>query len=166
MINDVAMIVIACMAAMTDVRTRKIPNMLIATSFIVATVVISIQGGIHATLDGLTAMVLTIAVLLIPFALGILGGGDVKLLGVLALWSGKEGMAYIFFGTSFVGAIMALWMILRHNNPKVVLRHLFNQCMAIFLGRKLLEVSEPYIISHIPYAVPILFGVLIEVMVK
>lgn len=60
----------------------------------------------------------SLLVFLVVFAIGIavfalkwMGGGDVKLLAVLALWTGKEAVAELFIYTGMLGGVMALALL-------------------------------------------------------
>lgn len=67
------------------------------------------------------AAFLTAAVL---FRLGWMGGGDVKLIGALALWAGPAGIVEFMVLTSLAGGVVSLaclawagWARLRHRAP-------------------------------------------------
>jgi prepilin peptidase CpaA len=64
--------------------------------------------------EHLLAMALALAILLPLFALDLLGGGDVKLLAVVALWLGMSELAPLLILVGITGGIFALfWLTLR-----------------------------------------------------
>ena len=70
--------------------------------------------GVPAPLDHLLAMGLALLVLLPPFALNMLGGGDVKLLAAVALWLGKDQVTALLILVGIVGGLFALcWLAMR-----------------------------------------------------
>lgn len=119
-----------------DLRTRTIPNLLnlaialLAIPFWWSTGLhlwpdAAIQAGIAAVLFGLFA---------IAFALNAMGGGDVKLIGALALWLPFPAVVVLLIVMSVSGGVLTLAMFLRHR----------------FAGRT----GQP----EIPYGVAIAFG--------
>lgn len=57
------------------------------------------------------------------FSLGLMGGGDVKLLAVLSLWAGWPGSAHLLFLTAICGGVLvALILVLRATLPKLWFR--------------------------------------------
>jgi prepilin peptidase CpaA len=103
--------IIVVYAAFSDVLSMKISNkvsiVLFAAFFLLAPFVLGIKViGWH---------VLTFAVVLGLtfglFAAGLLGGGDAKLLAVIALWLGLESIGpYLFYVTIFGGALAVLFI--------------------------------------------------------
>ena len=84
---------IASLACVTDLRTRRIPNVLTFGAALAGLLYQFVSGGIdglgHAALGWLVGAVIFI----LPFALGGLGGGDVKLLAALGAWLGPADVA-------------------------------------------------------------------------
>ena len=84
---------IASLACVTDLRTRRIPNVLTFGAALAGLLYQFVSGGIdglgHAALGWLVGAVIFI----LPFALGGLGGGDVKLLAALGAWLGPGDVA-------------------------------------------------------------------------
>jgi len=95
-------------AAVIDLRTRRIPNILTfggAAAGIVANVVLSHQTGLIASGTGWLAGV---AILFIPFLLRGVGGGDVKLLAAAGAWGGPIFAFQTAFFGALVGSLVAL----------------------------------------------------------
>lgn len=68
-----------------------------------------------ATIDwqmDLAAMLLTFAIGYVIFALRLMGGGDVKLIIVLALWVGWEKLAMFGFNFAVLGGILSIIILL------------------------------------------------------
>jgi prepilin peptidase CpaA len=99
-------------AAGFDVRTRRIPNLLCVAFLFVGLVLRAVTGGLGALALGLAGAAIGVALLLAPFALRLLGGGDVKLLGAIGGWLG---VATIFhaalFGLALLGALSIAMML-------------------------------------------------------
>ncbi len=99
---------IASLACVTDLRTRRIPNTLTFGAALAGLLYQSVSGGVdglgHAALGWLVGAVIFI----VPFALGGLGGGDVKLLAALGAWLGPEDVLWLSLYAGVAGGVMAL----------------------------------------------------------
>jgi prepilin peptidase CpaA len=94
-----------------DVYQRRIPNWLVLTGA-VGGIAFSLNEGGLSLYDSLLGLVLGIAILFIPFALGWLGAGDVKLLGAMGALLGVSSLPRVFFYTALSGMVLALVSIL------------------------------------------------------
>jgi len=163
----IPLLVLLIVAAGIDLRSRRIPNWLnlallaagLSQSF---TALHTISPG-QSTLGILAGFGLTF----ILFAMGALGGGDVKLLAAVGAWTGPAGVLFVFCAAGVAGLIIvvsqALWQkrlhTLIHNSTLLAinLAHL-NQVgveHAIATGKSTRSINRP-----LPYAVPVLLGVL------
>ena len=103
-----------------DLRTRTIPNeltlavALLALPFWWASGLslwpdVALQLGIAAGMFGLFAF---------AFAIGAMGGGDVKLIGALALWLPWQAMLLVLVIMSIAGGALTLAMLVPHRLAK------------------------------------------------
>jgi prepilin peptidase CpaA len=97
-------------SAVSDVRSYLIPNW---TSLLIAGIfpVVAILTPYAHLWAGLATGVGVFALGLVLFALGWLGGGDVKLLSALALWCGPSRLAPFTIIVCLAGAALALFML-------------------------------------------------------
>ena len=84
------------MAAFFDLKVRRIPNWLIGVGAFLG-VVINGLAGTSQLFQSVAGFVVAIVVLLLPFALGWIGAGDVKLFGVIGALLGLRWLPRIFF---------------------------------------------------------------------
>lgn len=94
-------------AAVTDIRTRKIPNVIpagIVILFFAAAVALPDLNWLGATATAAAVFVFG-AVL---FATGKVGGGDVKLMAATALWAGASGIVPLLVVTALAGGVLAI----------------------------------------------------------
>ncbi|MDD3852946.1 MAG: prepilin peptidase [Syntrophomonadaceae bacterium] len=105
---NIVLVILCLIAAVYDVRWRRIPNMLVLTGIIIGLLYNSLQGGGPAFLIALLGLGLGIALLLIPFILGGMGAGDVKLLGMIGALMGPVFVVNTFLWTALWGGGMAL----------------------------------------------------------
>lgn len=93
-------------AAVTDVLTRKIPNVIPAGMvilFFAAAIALPDLNWLGAT--AIAAAVFLFGAIL--FATGTIGGGDVKLLAAAALWAGVSGIVPLIVVTALAGGVLA-----------------------------------------------------------
>jgi prepilin peptidase CpaA len=106
---------IASLACVTDLRTRRIPNVLTFGAALAGLLYQAVSGGVdglgHAALGWLVGAVIFI----VPFALGGLGGGDVKLLAALGAWLGPGDILWLSLYTGVAGGVMALVVSTRYG---------------------------------------------------
>ena len=70
---------------MDDVRSRKVHNPLVVTLFVLTLVGTIYVRGIVGSIPGAAALMIALIATIPMFAMGVLGGGDVKLFAVFAL---------------------------------------------------------------------------------
>jgi prepilin peptidase CpaA len=145
----------------SDVRSRRIPNLLCGVGMLVGL-------GLNTLLfgwDGLAAsgsgLLANIALLLFPFAMGGIGGGDVKMMGAIgALLGLRAGLIALVVGITFGGVVMAIHLARRRQLGKT-LQRVGTMTSASILTRSVeplrLSAANPGAIS-LPYSVPLGLG--------
>lgn len=104
---DLVILLVSALVAFFDLRIRKIPNWLIGIGLICGFLLNSIQGAGHLV-QSITGFMLGIAVLIVPFALGWIGAGDVKLFGVVGALLGVQWLPRVFFYSAVVAGLLAI----------------------------------------------------------
>ncbi len=99
------------LAAYFDVREYRIPNRL--SLFIAALYPVHVAASAQPVdwVGGLVVAAIVLAVLLALYAFRAVGGGDVKLMTVTAMWAGPAAMAEFLVVTTLVGGLLALLVI-------------------------------------------------------
>ena len=101
-------------ASCFDVLTLRIPNLIPVGLIGLFALEILVGHSVQAPLDHFLAMALALLILLPLFASNMLGGGDVKLLAVIALWLGMHKLAALLILVGIFGGIFALfWLAMR-----------------------------------------------------
>ncbi|AMY12263.1 Flp pilus assembly protein, protease CpaA [Luteitalea pratensis] len=114
----------ALVACATDVRSRRIPNVLTVSAALLALLCRLLVGGPWALIGGLLGGVVGFLLFLPLFAVRGLGGGDVKLLGALGAWIGSNLVLWTALYTALCGGVMALGLALWHGVLRRTLGHL------------------------------------------
>ena len=106
-------ICIFAVVAFGDIRTRRIPNEMIVAILVLAAFRIAIDGDPRAGLFTLAASAALFVSTFLLFWRGLLGGGDVKLIGATALLVGYHNLFEFLFVMSVSGALMAVAVLAR-----------------------------------------------------
>ncbi len=155
---------VATLAAVCDVRTGRVPNVLTfgaaAAGFAFST--------LHAGLSGLGTSLLGCLVgfvLFLPlFALGGMGGGDVKLLAAIGAWIGPMGALQAALWASLVGGVLAVIVGISSGYLREAIRNLFAM-VAVWRAVGPSPISDLTLAQsrgpRLAYAVPIGIGAII-----
>ena len=106
--KHIAVLLIALLACVTDLRTRRIPNLLTFGAALAGLVFHSFAPVGEGFTAAALGWLLGIAIFFLPFALGGLGGGDVKLLGALGAWLGPGEALWVALYAGVAGGVMAI----------------------------------------------------------
>jgi len=168
--SDIVLIGLTTVAATIDARCRRIPNWLNAGIALVGI-------GAYLSGHGITWMALGMSllgllcgfVLLFPaFAIGAMGGGDVKLLAAVGAWTGPLGILIVLLAATVAGAVIALIQAassgklapLLHNSGLLVLNLAHVRSVGVEhieqTGKAFRSIDRP-----LPYAVAMLAGVIV-----
>ena len=111
------------LAAILDVSFRKIPNYVNFTLLSLGVLNALMESGVYQAFNSLLAVGATLIVLLIPFALGVYRGGDVKLCMGMSAWLGIEKGVWIvglgILGGGVLGLLMLMSPFSRQSNRTV-----------------------------------------------
>ena len=99
---------IASLACVTDLNSRRIPNGLTFGAALLGFLYQFLSGGFDGLGQAAAGWVVGAAIFIVPFALGGLGGGDVKLLAALGAWLGPADVVWLALYTGVAGGVMAL----------------------------------------------------------
>ena len=104
---------IFAVVAYGDIRTRRIPNELIVAILALAAFRIAVDSDPRAGLFTLAASAALFVATFLLFWRGLLGGGDVKLIGATALLIGYHSFFEFLFVMSISGALVAVAVLAR-----------------------------------------------------
>jgi prepilin peptidase CpaA len=117
-------VVLALIAGYTDWRSRRIPNWLTVSGFLIGVLANVLADGKAGLITSLLGAGLGLLVLL-PFVfLRSLGAGDWKLAGALGAFVGWQVLANLLIGSVFVAGVMALGLVIYKRRFKETLRNI------------------------------------------
>ena len=156
------------LAAVCDVRQRRIPNALTGSLFLAGLLWSTWFGGVSGLAQAIAACILVALpyVLLFVFAGG--GAGDAKLMGAIGAWLGLRQALTVLICVATAGGILALARAILKKRLRFVLTSVFVSCYAFIVslagGKRLRPASnnsdsEQYDGLNIPYGVAIFAGV-------
>src|SRR5919108_5231091 len=106
-IVSAALTLLLAVAAWTDYRSRRIPNALTVSGLAVALVLRAVVGA-DAILDGLVGALLAFVLTLPLIVLGVMGGGDAKLLIAIGAFMGPRHFLWAAVLIAIIGGMMAV----------------------------------------------------------
>ncbi|MBV8083529.1 MAG: prepilin peptidase [Chloroflexi bacterium] len=98
----------AAWAAYSDITTRRLPNALTFGAAAAALVARTALGGPRLALTGAEGWALGLAVLALPYTLGWMGAGDVKLLAAFGAIGGPQFVLWTALAGALAGGLMAV----------------------------------------------------------
>ena len=115
----IAIVTFTVVAALCDLRTKRLPNVLTVPAFLLALVYHvaggAIESGVSGATDGLVFALFGFAtgfgILLVLWLVGGGGGGDVKFMGALGAWLGATMTVQVFLVSAvlvLLGAVLVL----------------------------------------------------------
>ena len=115
----------ALAACLTDLRSRRIPNVLTFGAAAVALVFYLVSGGLTALGWAAAGWGIGLLLFLPLFALRGLGGGDVKLLAALGAWLGPSMTVWLALWSAIAGGVFALIVALTRGYTGTALRNVW-----------------------------------------
>ncbi len=106
-----SLMVVLAVAVVTDLRSHRIPNILLAPALSLALLIHTMNGGADSLLLATGGFVTGLAMLLPLYFMGGLAGGDVKLLAVVGCFMGPWGAVIAGLATMMVGAVFGIVVI-------------------------------------------------------
>ncbi|MFC0401761.1 A24 family peptidase [Paraburkholderia rhizosphaerae] len=152
-------------AAACDLRTRRIPNWLVATALVAA---LPAQWMLHGAVDGLaiwSAGWLFGGLIFLPgYMVRALGAGDVKLMAAVGAWLGITGAIETSMIACMVGGVWAVTVMLLKRRMKDGLSNTYSMLVSVTGGWRQAvqqgEVMRAVSVGRLPFGVAIAIGAL------
>ena len=101
-------VIVACVASITDLRSRRIPNWLSLPYLAAGLAVSGWQSGWHGIGQSLAGAALGLLIFGFLFWMGGMGAGDVKLCAAIGAWIGPSQLLIALVLTGLAGGVMVL----------------------------------------------------------
>jgi prepilin peptidase CpaA len=158
-------IVLILAATYSDLRWRKIPNCLTLPAIALGFFLNFVGSSWNGLLFAFWGSVLGMGLLMLPYLLGGMGGGDVKLMGALGALLGSYAILNVFLYTSLAGGAMALAIAIANRSLIEMFKRmwLFLKCVFLFrapsTGAAVFQES-----TRMPYGIAIGAGTLLYLL--
>lgn len=150
------------LAVIYDVDSRRIPNWLVFSGIAFALLYHLYFGGCSGLFFSIKGLLLGILLLILPFIMGGMGAGDVKLLGMVGAFKGSIFTFSSFLGMALWGGIIAIVLLLAKRRLKETLWRLgMGLFMVRMAGASMSDYARQSDMSvYYPYGIAIGLGVL------
>jgi len=155
------LIIVLLICLFTDIKSRKILNIVTLPTIVFGLIYNISTAGIVGLFFSGKGFLVGLGLLLIPYMLGGMGAGDVKLMAAIGALMGTSFVFYSFIYTALIGGVIAAFLILKTRGFKnSVKSFLFNIVfLRSSLGSIIIPKDKKSSISF-PYGVAIVLGTL------
>ena len=160
---------LAAVACGWDLRTRRIPQVLTLGGALAGFAFHVVSSGWDAGVASGAGWAVGIALFFVPFALGGLGAGDVKLLGAIGAWLGPMNVIWVGLYAGVAGGVLAIFVALTKG---YLIQAIGNVGMMLAYWRlhgirPLPEITLEHSRGpRLAYAVPILAGTMVTLWLR
>ncbi len=148
-------------ATVTDLKSQRIPNWLTFPLMLGGLAAHAVFTGLEGLWFSLAGFGLGLGIMLVPFLLGVMGAGDVKLLAGVGAWLGVNTTLTAFVITCLAGGVYALGVMLRDREIfKAVLTNIKAHLVLALCTKdfKYTPVSSQRTLPRLCYGVAIAIG--------
>jgi prepilin peptidase CpaA len=167
--SSLVALAVSLVACATDVKTARIPNLLTLGGAGAALVYGLATRGTAGLVTACAGWAVGVAFFALPFALGGMGAGDVKLLGALGAWLGPMAAVWVALYAGVAGGVLALVVSAMRGYLRTAVRNiwlLLTHWRVDGLGPvdnlTLASAAGP----RLAYAVPIFIGTMVTVWLR
>lgn len=167
MLLNILLILILIICFLTDIREQKIYNKVIFPSLAVAIFLQVVFYGYNGLKLSLSGFLVGFCILLIPYLLGGIGAGDVKLLALIGAIKGSLFVLNTALFMALIGGAIAIAIIIFNKEALNFIKGLFLWTASFFYGTKYKpEFSTTVLLKKYPYGIAITVGAAICLIFK
>lgn len=161
-IADYVLIVVLTVAAISDIRYRKVRNWLTMPAMVVGPLLAAFhangQLGVISSLKGLGIM---LVVGMFVYMIGFLGGGDAKLLAAVGSFVGISAVGIVLMWIALMGAVMAISVVFVRHGVIGGLKRIKSGFATMLVSKSVITGVVDEKATKLPYSIAIAAGTLI-----
>lgn len=164
---NIILLIVLLISLVTDLKERTIYNKVVLPGMVMGMVINIYFSGLDGLLFSLKGLGVGLGVLLIPFLLGGMGAGDVKLLGAVGAIKGSAFVFNAFLLSALAGGIIALIILLKQKKVLISLKRILTSLYILSSNGNVkgLETLDTTEYSNIfPYGVAITIGTIVALI--
>jgi prepilin peptidase CpaA len=159
---DFLVITVALVSIATDLCQRRIYNLVVFPTVVLALLFRGVTGGWTEVWGGLAGLTAGIGLLLLPYVAGGVGAGDVKFLGAVGACGGPLFALYTFLAGAVLGGLVSCYLLARNGKLGLALKGV---CFGFLLpGGVRLWLGESGV--RFPYGVMFCLGVFVALLLR
>ncbi|WP_462411051.1 A24 family peptidase [Neobacillus sp. Marseille-QA0830] len=150
----------------TDIKSRKILNIVTLPTILFALIYSIFTNGLEGFLFSGKGLLVGFIFLFIPYLLGGMGAGDVKLMAAIGALMGTEFVFNSFIFTALIGGAIGLFLIIKKNGFITLIKSIYLNIVYFRnnIGSIILSKAKDGRSISFPYGIAIVFGTLCSVV--
>jgi prepilin peptidase CpaA len=164
---DIILAVVLGICFITDIRGQKIYNKIILPSILIVMILNSWFYGFDGFKLSSLGFLIGMAILLIPYLLGGMGAGDVKL---LAFIGAAKGVAFVINSAIYmalIGGVISLAILIFNKQAVGFIKSIFSWIVSLFYKvQRAIDFSNSSAKNKFPYGTAIVAGALVCLLFK
>lgn len=145
-----------------DLYQRRIPNLVTCPTIVIALLTYCVIGGLDGFLFSLRGLALAFIVFFVPYLIGVMGAGDVKLMSAVGAVIGVKNTIVALLFIAIAGGVLALGQMLYQRRFKKTLSGMYMSLLFLVMHQdaSLLKADKDKLARDgIPFGVAITSGV-------
>ena len=164
---NILLITILAVCVATDLRERKIYNKIIFPGLLIAFTSHLLLGGFQNLLLSLAGFGLGFGILLIPYFMGGMGAGDVKLLALIGALKGSSFVLYTGIYMALAGSFIALVLLMKDKRLWLFIKSIpYTLCGARYGVKVSMTKEGSLLTTTYPYGVAISIGAVLTILLE
>ncbi|MCT4595108.1 MAG: prepilin peptidase [Anaeromicrobium sp.] len=164
---DFLMIIILIICVITDIRERRIYNKIIFPGLIIGFLSHGLLAGPKSLYSSFIGFLLGFSILLIPYLLGGMGAGDVKLLALVGALKGPSFVFHTSIYMALIGGLIAIILLIFQKRLHTTLKSFYYHICSLKYGIKPHSLISTNDLSNTyPYGTAIAAGALINLLLE
>lgn len=166
-IVDILLCLVLIICVVTDLKERKIYNKVIYPTLLLTLVIHIITSGFEGLTTSVLGFFVGLGILLIPYLMGGIGAGDVKLLALIGAMKGSMFVLVTAIYMALLGGLLALMVILFRRGVLTRLKSILYSLSGIRQGVKVpLTIAKEDYKATYPYGVAIAGGAFLSFLLS